>query len=90
MLASSDNPKLRRVEQAGSLPGTGHGPCGSILTLLSNQVAFPILNIAVPHSPQVPLVASLPFFIVTCCAFWISRLSRHFRQYPVIESSSQS
>ncbi len=90
VLARSDSLKLRRVEQAGSLPSTGHGPCGSVLTLLSNQVAFPILNIFAPHVPQAPLVASLPFFIVTCCAFWISRLSRHFRQYPVIESSSQS
>ena len=58
--------------------------------LHSGQDAFPIRNIVVPHSPQAPLVAGLPFFIVTCWAFWISRLSRHFRQYPVIGSSSQS
>ena len=58
-------------------------------TIWSVQDPFPILNIVVPHSPQVPRVADLPFFIVTCWAFLISRLSRHFRQYPVIELSFQ-
>ena len=48
------------------------------------QDAFPILNIVVPHSPQLPRVAARPFFIVTGWPFWISRLSRHFMQYPVI------
>ena len=56
-------------------------------TIWSVHDPFPILNIVVPHSPQVPRVADLPFFIVTCWEFWISRLSRHFRQYPVIKLS---
>ena len=64
-------------------------PATPPLTLVGpiDQVAFPILNIVVPHSPQVPRVAGRQFFIVTGWAFRISRLSRHFRQYPVIESS---
>ena len=31
----------------------------------ADQDAFPILNIVVPHSPQLPRVAGRPFFIVT-------------------------
>ena len=50
----------------------------------NSQDAFPILNIVDPHSPHLPRVASRPFFMVTCSASWISRLSRHFIQYPVI------
>ena len=46
----------------------------------ADQDAFPILNIVVPHSPQLPRVAGRPFFIVSGRAFWISRLSRHFMQ----------
>ena len=49
------------------------------------QDILPILNIVLPHSPHLPLVAGRPFFIVTCSASWISLLSRHFIQYPVIE-----
>ena len=56
----------------------------------TDQETFPILNIVVPHSLHLPRVAGRPFFIVTGCALWISRLSRHFRQYPVIESSLSS
>ena len=52
------------------------------------QVAAPILNIVVPQSPHFPRVAGRPFFMVTRCAFWMSRRSRHFMQYPVIERSS--
>lgn len=54
------------------------------------QDALPILNIVLPHSPHLPRVAALPFFIVTCCASCISRLSRHFMQYPVIESPPET
>jgi VIT1/CCC1 family predicted Fe2+/Mn2+ transporter len=43
-------------------------------------VAFPILNIFVLHSGQVPVVAFLPFFIVYGCGSTISRFVRHFRQ----------
>ena len=50
----------------------------------ADQDAFPILNIVVPHSPHLPRVAGRPFFIVTGWPFWISRLSRHLMQYPVI------
>ena len=49
------------------------------------QVAAPILNIVVPQSPHLPRVAGRPFFMVTRCASWISRRSRHFMQYPVIK-----
>ena len=38
-------------------------------------------------SPHLPRVAGRPFFMVTCCASWISWRSRHFMQYPVIEKS---
>ena len=31
----------------------------------ADQDALPILNIVVPHSPQLPRVAGRPFFIVT-------------------------
>ena len=54
------------------------------------QEAFPILNILAPHSPHLPRVAGRPFFIVTCSASCISRLSLHFRQYPVIINSFYS
>ena len=50
----------------------------------ADQDALPILNIVAPHSPHMPRVAALPFFIVTGWPFWISRLSRHLMQYPVI------
>ena len=53
------------------------------------QDILPILNIVLPHSPHLPLVAGRPFFIVTCSASWISLLSRHFIQYPVIEKTSR-
>jgi len=43
-------------------------------------VAFPILNIFVLHTGQVPVVAFLPFFIVYGCGSTISRFVRHFRQ----------
>ena len=72
--------RVRRMLRSPATPPLT--PVGPI-----DQVAFPILNIVVPHSPQVPRVAGRPFFIVTGWAFRISRLSRHFRQYPVIESS---
>lgn len=45
--------------------------------------AVPILNMVVPHSPHLPRVAGLPFFMVTCLESCISRLSRHLMQYPV-------
>ena len=52
------------------------------------QDAAPILNIVVPQSPHFPRVAGRPFFIVTCCASWMSLLVLHFIQYPVIDKSS--
>lgn len=55
---------------------------------LSVQVAAPILNIVVPQSPHLPRVAGRPFFMVTRRGSWISLLSRHLMQYPVIEESS--
>ena len=56
----------------------------SLLSLTEHQEVLPILYIPVPHSPHLPRVAGRPFFIVTCSASCISRLSLHFRQYPVI------
>src|SRR5487761_2450756 len=41
----------------------------------------PIRNIFVPQTGQVPWAAGLPFFIVICCAFFISRFALHFTQY---------
>ena len=62
----------------------------SLLSLLEPQEAVPILNIAAPHSAHLPRVAGRPFFIVICSVSCISRLSLHFRQYPVIVSSFHS
>ncbi len=42
---------------------------------------FPILDIFVPHTVQVPCVAGLPFFMVTWTGLSISRLVRHLTQY---------
>ncbi len=39
---------------------------------------------AVLHVGQVPLIAGLPFFMVYGPAPWISRLSRHLTQYPIV------
>src|SRR5450759_4082972 len=38
-------------------------------------------NILVPHTGQVPWAAVFPFFIVICCAFFISRFALHLTQY---------
>ena len=40
--------------------------------------------ILVLHTGQDPLVAGLPFFMVTCWGFRISRLVLHLRQYASI------
>ncbi len=45
---------------------------------------LPILNMAVLHFGQVPLIAGLPFFMVYGFAPLMSRLSRHFTQYPIV------
>jgi len=42
--------------------------------------AFPILNILVLQTGQVPSVAGLPFFMVMGFGPFISRLTLHFRQ----------
>ncbi len=42
---------------------------------------LPILNILVPHVPQVPVVAGLPFFIVIAVGLCISFFALHFTQY---------
>ena len=53
--------------------------------LLNREVyPLPILKMAVLHVGQVPLIAGLPFFMVYGPAPWISRLSRHFTQYPSV------
>jgi len=45
---------------------------------------LPILKMAVLHVGQVPLIAGLPFFMVYGLAPLMSRLSRHFTQYPIV------
>ena len=55
---------------------------------LEVQEAAPILNIVVPQVPRLPRVAARPFFMVTLRASWISRLSLHLMQYPVIRIPS--
>ena len=59
--------------------GAGGGTIERI-RLQQCQDARPILNIVVPHSPHEPLVAALPFFIVTAWGSRISRCSLHFIQ----------
>ena len=41
-------------------------------------------NMAVPQDGHTPLVAGLPFFMVTALALFISFLARHFTQYASI------
>ena len=41
-------------------------------------------NMLVPHEGHTPLVAGLPFFMVTALVFFISFLERHFTQYASI------
>jgi hypothetical protein len=45
---------------------------------------LPIWNIFVPQVPQVPLVAGLPFFIVTAVGSFISLFALHLTQYASI------
>ena len=45
---------------------------------------LPILKMAVLQDGQVPLTAGLPFFMVYGLEPLISRLSRHFTQYPIV------
>lgn len=46
--------------------------------------APPILNILVPHTGHVPVVAGRPFLMVIGFGFFISRLVLHFIQYACI------
>jgi len=39
---------------------------------------------AVLHVGHVPLIAGFPFFMVYGAGLPISRLSRHFTQYPIV------
>ena len=47
---------------------------------------LPILKTFVLQTEHVPLVAGLPFFMVTACGLLTSRRSRHFMQYASIDS----
>ena len=69
---------LSQPAQAGER-AAGRGTIERI-RLQQRQDARPILNIVVPHSPHEPLVAGLPFFIVTAWRSRISRCSLHFIQ----------
>jgi hypothetical protein len=42
---------------------------------------FPIRNIFVPQTEQVPEVPGVPVFVKTACGESISRFSLHFTQY---------
>ena len=54
------------------------------------QLAFlPMRYILVPHTGHFPIVAGLPFFIVTSCGSLIARCVRHFRQYASTTSPFQ-
>ena len=46
---------------------------------------LPILKTLVLQTEHVPLVAGLPFFMVTACGLLTSRRSRHFMQYASID-----
>jgi hypothetical protein len=59
---------------------TGRASARPVFGSLRASYAFPILYIFVPQTGHVPLDAGLPFFIVTCCTPFISRLVRHLRQ----------
>lgn len=50
-----------------------------------NYSVLPILIIPVLHTGQVPFVAGLPFFKVTACGSFISRLALHFTQYASMD-----
>lgn len=59
--------------------------CGGLLRLArfrsaGDDQAFPILNILVLHTGQVPSVAGLPFFMVMAFGAFISLLTLHLRQ----------
>jgi hypothetical protein len=45
---------------------------------------LPILNIFVPQMEQIPVVAGLPFFIVTFFSSFIDLFDLHLTQYPSI------
>ena len=59
----------------------------SLLILYS---ALPILKTFVLQTEHVPLVAGLPFFMVTACGLVTSRRSRHFMQYASINFPLES
>ncbi len=63
---------------------------GSTKLLYIVVYPLPILKMAVLHVGQVPLIAGLPFFMVYGPAPWISRLSRHLTQYPIVINSLTS
>ena len=48
----------------------------------------PILNILVPQTGHDPVIAGLPFFILTSLASFICLFCLHFMQYPSINSLS--
>jgi hypothetical protein len=51
---------------------------------------LPILYIFVPQAEHVPVVAGLPFFIVTCVGLFMDFLPLHFTQYASIRFTSSS
>jgi hypothetical protein len=59
-----------------------------LLGTLALLVAFAplptILNIFPPHTVHIPEIPLRPFFVLTRCSFFISRLTLHFTQYPSV------
>jgi hypothetical protein len=60
----------------------------SLLIAKIRDYAFPIRYIFVPHVGQTPLVAGLPFDMVTALHLDISFFDLHFMQYASILVSS--
>jgi hypothetical protein len=50
----------------------------------------PILNIFVPQTEHVPVVAGRPFFMVICLSPLISLFALHFTQYPTVANNGRS
>jgi hypothetical protein len=53
-------------------------------------IYFPILNIFVPHTVQIPWVAGFPFFIVTFLSSFIDLFDLHLTQYASMALQASS
>jgi len=62
----------------------GSPETGDFKNSIEEFYPLPILKMAVLHVGHVPLIAGFPFFMVYGAGLPISRLSRHFTQYPIV------